>query len=483
MASIRNLPIRQRIVLIIMIISAAALTLFGGVLLTYDFVTERRDLFNNSTTLANVIADNIAAAVAFNDPDAAMDTLGSLRAEPSVVAACVYTSRGLFAKYVQHGQASCSEKPGTDPGIGEYVYIERPIDINGQQVGIVHVRATLAPTYARLRMEILAIVGILLCSALFAFVLSSWLQRFVSVPILSLARTANAVTNEKDYSIRAVKETGDELGQLVDAFNDMLVQIEARNSELQHRAAELGKANRTKDEFLATLSHELRTPLNSILGWSILMQGGRLSPEREKVALQSIERNARLQSRLIEDLLDVSRIITGKFTLDSSDVVLKQVVEGAIEIIRPIAESKQIQIQWKGTQEPVHIAGDAPRLQQAIWNLLSNAVKFSMNGGVVELGLEKTETHARISIRDNGIGIEPDFLPHVFERFRQADGSSTRSYGGLGLGLAIVRHIVEMHGGLVRAESKGKGRGATFTVELPLLERHARDAQLRMSSI
>jgi signal transduction histidine kinase len=162
---------------------------------------------------------------------------------------------------------------------------------------------------------------------------------------------------------------------------------------------------------------------------------------------------------------------------------LKPVIEGAIEIIRPIAESKQIQIQFKSTQEAVYVAGDAPRLQQAVWNLLSNAVKFSANGGTIELELDKTDSHARISVTDNGIGIEPDFLPYVFERFRQADGSSTRAYGGLGLGLAIVRHIVEMHGGLVRANSKGKGRGATFTIELPLLERHTRDVQFRMSSI
>jgi len=470
-------------VVIIMIVSAAALVLTGSVLLTYDFLTERKDLLNNSTTLAHVMADNIAAAVAFNDPDAAVDTLTSLRAEPSVVAACVYTTPGLFAKYAKSGQPPCPEKPANDLAGGSYLLIESPVDLNGQQLGIVQLRATLAPMYQRLRLEILAIIGILICSGLFAFVLSSWLERFISVPILTLAKTANAVTNEKDYSIRAVKDTGDELGQLVDAFNDMLVQIEARDSELQHRAAELVKANRTKDEFLATLSHELRTPLNSILGWSILMQGGSLSADREKTALQSIERNARLQSRLIEDLLDVSRIISGKFTLDSTDVALTPVVEGAIEIIRPIAESKQIHIRFAAPHEPVYVAGDAPRLQQAVWNLLSNAVKFSVSGGVIELAFDKTDSHARIAVTDSGIGIDPEFLPHVFERFRQADGSSTRSYGGLGLGLAIVRHIVEMHGGLVRANSNGKGRGSTFTIEIPLLERHTRDVQIRMSSI
>ena len=164
-------------------------------------------------------------------------------------------------------------------------------------------------------------------------------------------------------------------------------------------------------------------------------------------------------------------------------MTLKPIVEGAIEIIRPIAESKQIDIQCICTHEAVHVAGDGPRLQQAVWNLLSNAVKFSSNGGTVELALNKTDTHALISVSDSGVGIEPDFLPHVFERFTQADGSSTRAYGGLGLGLAIVRHIVEMHGGLVWADSKGKGRGATFGIELPLLERHTQDVQFGASSI
>src|SRR5947207_1229470 len=172
MASIRNLPLRQRIVVIIMIISAAALVLSGGVLLTYDFLTERRDLLNNSATLANVVAENVAAAVAFNDAGAAVDTLASLRAEPSVVAACVYTPQGLFARYVGPGQAGCPEKPETELGVRQYVHTESAIDLNGQQLGVVHLRATLAPMYALLRLQILAIVGVLICSSLFAFLLS-----------------------------------------------------------------------------------------------------------------------------------------------------------------------------------------------------------------------------------------------------------------------------------------------------------------------
>ena len=285
---------------------------------------------------------------------------------------------------------------------------------------------------------------------------------------MSLSNAANEVSRRKDYSIRVMKRNEDELGRLVDAFNEMLEQIQHRDRNLQQRTAELVEAGRMKDEFLATLSHELRTPLNSILGWAVLVQQGQLSEDREDKAMEAIERNARVQARLIEDLLDVSRIISGKFTLDSSPVVLNQIVEGAIEIIRPAAEAKETQIEVERPSTSVRITGDAARLQQVVWNLLSNAVKFTQERGRVIVRLEKTDVSARISVTDDGIGIPPDFLPYVFDRFRQADGSSTRRHGGLGLGLAIVRHIVEMHGGSVRVESQGSDRGSTFTIELPL---------------
>jgi signal transduction histidine kinase len=224
-----------------------------------------------------------------------------------------------------------------------------------------------------------------------------------------------------------------------------------------------------KDEFLATLSHELRTPLNSILGWAILVREGKLPPDREASALESIERNARMQARLIEDLLDVSRIISGKLTVDSSVVGLNQIVDSAIEVVRPAALAKQIRVEFKKPSEPVRITGDAARLQQVVWNLLSNAMKFTGDRGSVAVVLEKSGHYASISVSDNGIGIAPEFLPYVFDRFRQADGSSTRKHGGLGLGLAIVRHIVEMHGGSVGVDSRGRGQGTTFTIKLPLL--------------
>ncbi|MBD3882023.1 response regulator [Phormidium tenue FACHB-886] len=235
--------------------------------------------------------------------------------------------------------------------------------------------------------------------------------------------------------------------------------------ELQQRAEELTRANRIKDEFLAVLSHELRSPLNPILGWAKLLQNHDFDATLQKKAIETIERNAKLQSQLIEDLLDISRILNGKLTLDIGIVDLRATVRAALETVQLAADTKSIHIEMIVT--PLQVRGDANRLQQVVWNLLSNAIKFTPVGGSVTIKLEQLDSQAQISVSDTGKGIQPDFLPYVFESFRQADGSITRKFGGLGLGLAIVRQVVELHGGTVQAASPGEGQGATFTVRLP----------------
>jgi PAS domain S-box-containing protein len=227
-------------------------------------------------------------------------------------------------------------------------------------------------------------------------------------------------------------------------------------------------ANRAKDEFLATMSHELRTPLNALIGYAQLLRADQLPPTLVDHALESIERTAKLQSKLVDDLLDVSRIITGKLNLEVGWVDLATLVDNAVDTVRLAATGKRITVAVAIDRSGLAVLGDTTRLQQVMWNLLSNALKFTPEGGRVDICLERLESHARIVVSDTGQGISPDFLPHVFERFRQADGSTTRRSGGLGLGLAIVRHLVEMHGGTVSVESAGLGRGATFVVQLPL---------------
>jgi PAS domain S-box-containing protein len=292
--------------------------------------------------------------------------------------------------------------------------------------------------------------------------------------------------------------TPEEVDLLQSTCDQVAIALERANltASLQRQTEQLRRANHIKDEFLAVLSHELRSPLNPILGWSRLLQTGKLDATKTQQALATIERNARLQSELIDDLLDVSGILQGKLSLAVTSVDLATTIRSAIETVRLSAEAKSIDLRFTicdfGLEENSQnlafstsdelspnpkpqtpnpkfiILGDATRLQQVIWNLLSNAVKFTPAGGRVDVKLTIVDRHAHIIISDTGKGIAPDFLPHVFDYFRQEDSATTRQFGGLGLGLAIVRHLVELHGGTVYAESPGEGLGATFTVRLPL---------------
>ncbi len=259
-------------------------------------------------------------------------------------------------------------------------------------------------------------------------------------------------------------------GITMDITDDKLVEAERENLLWREKnaRAEAETANRLKDDFLATLSHELRTPLTSILGWSRMLATDQLDDEKAKRALQTIERNAKSQSQLIEDILDVSRIISGKMRLTVRPVDLTDVIESAIDSVRPAADAKEIRIQRVLDSGVGLISGDSDRLQQVIWNLLSNAIKFTPKGGRVQVKLERVNSHVELTIADNGSGIDAETIPFIFERFRQSDSSTTRTHGGLGLGLAIVRHLVELHGGVVSAASEGIGKGTVFTISFPL---------------
>ena len=242
---------------------------------------------------------------------------------------------------------------------------------------------------------------------------------------------------------------------------------------------EAERAGRMKDEFLATLSHELRTPLNAILGWSYILSSGQRSESQLKDGLNTIERNARAQTRIIEDLLDMSSIISGKVRLDVRRVDLSQVLQNALATVRPAAEAKGTVLQVILDPLAGSVSGDPDRLQQVFWNLLSNAVKFTPQGGLVQLNLERVNSHLQVCVSDSGEGISPQFLPYVFDRFRQSDASTTRQHGGLGLGLAIAKQLIELHGGTVLARSAGIGQGATFIVSLPLIAAHERETPSR----
>ncbi|HKB10296.1 MAG TPA: HAMP domain-containing sensor histidine kinase, partial [Vicinamibacterales bacterium] len=249
------------------------------------------------------------------------------------------------------------------------------------------------------------------------------------------------------------------------------VSVAIENARLFHHADHL---NRLKDEFLATLSHEMRTPLAAVLGWSRMLTSGHLDEARKAQAVDAIERNAQAQARIVDDILDVARGMSGNVRLDLQPMELLFVAQRSVEAIMPAAAAKHIHIEVRG--EPVSITGDPSRLQQVVWNLLSNAVKFTPAGGRVTVDVAANRGHAELTVADTGVGIPQAFLPFVFDKFRQADGSFSRQHGGLGLGLAIARHLIEVHGGSIEARSGGEGSGATFVIRLPRVPREAQDA-------
>ncbi len=301
------------------------------------------------------------------------------------------------------------------------------------------------------------------------------LGRRIEGPMSTLARQAEAMGRAEhiEFSAARVREI-DDVGSALVAASRLLRQRaderERYEGELAARAAELTEANRVKDEFLATVSHELRSPLNAIVGWTRMLKLGVPTDDGARArALETIERNAHLQEQLISDLLDVSRIVSGRLRIEARPVDIVPIVHEALDVVRPAADMKGVTLDTAFDLGGQAVLGDPDRLQQVLWNLLSNAVKFTPRGGRVTLRAANVNSHLEIAVTDNGEGISSEFLPHVFERFRQADGSLNRMHGGLGLGLSIVRHIMELHGGTVRAESDGPGRGATFTIELPAL--------------
>jgi len=298
-----------------------------------------------------------------------------------------------------------------------------------------------------------------------AQVRSLGMRSYMIVPLTARGRTLGAFTLATAESGRLYAAADFRFAQDV-AFRAALAVDNAR----AYNDAQV--ANRLKDEFLATLSHELRTPLNAILGYSRMLQSGMLKDDKRPQALQTVERNATSLTQIVEDILDVSRIISGKIRLNIQPVELPAVVSAAVATIIPAAQAKQIRVQTILDPRAAPISGDPDRMQQIVWNLVSNAVKFTPKGGIVQVRLERVNSHVEIVISDTGIGIAPDFLPHIFERFRQADSGTTREHAGIGLGLAIVRHLVELHGGTIHGSSDGREKGTTFRVRLPVMSVH-----------
>jgi signal transduction histidine kinase/ActR/RegA family two-component response regulator len=460
MPALSNRTLRQKLTLVTLVTVVAAQLCAAIVLIGFERSRTRRSVVTGLETLSRIVVENTAAAVDFGDPDAAADMLRSLDAQEGFERACLYDSQQrLFASFALAG--SCTPAPPADGasfGVG-VAYTAPVVSPLRGRVGTLTLWNSLSAVNDQLRDQIVTMLGVLLVSSLAAVLLMARLQRQLTAPLHHLAATAAAVSRDRDYSRRVTKEGNDEVGAVAEAVNDMLLQIQTRDEELL-------KALRLKDEFLATVSHELRTPLNAMLGWSHVLRNPHVTRATTEQAVLAIDRNARMQARLIEDILDVSRIVTGKLRLDPKPTDLVTIIRSAIDVVQPSAAARRITIH-ASLPATAPLMGDADRLRQVIWNLLSNAVKFTPPGGEVRVTLEEADETYQVAVVDSGQGISTEFLPFIFQPFRQADGSSTRSQGGLGLGLSIARHLTELSGGTIRAESEGPGRGATFSISLP----------------
>ena len=459
--------LRRKLTLGAVNIIIAAQLCAAVILIVLESSRARQILIEDLQTESRIVVDNIAAALDFGDQDAATETLRALGVHEGFQHACVYdTAAHLFAAHLVVG--ACETLPAPDGAVFDNgLIVNTPVVAPARgRVGTLSIKSDLSAINRRVRDQVVATAIVLLISSAAAVLLMARVQRQLTEPLHRLAATAQAVSRDRNYDRRVPTHADDEVGAVAEAFNDMLSQIKVRDEELQ-------TALRLKDEFLATVSHELRTPLNAMLGWSHVLRTPQLTPALAAQAVEAIDRNARWQARLIEDILDVSRIVSGKLRLEPTETDLVGIVRSAVDVVKPSADAKKIALDLT-LPGAAPFVGDSDRLRQVVWNILSNAVKFTPQGGRVDVRLSETPVEYHVDVTDTGRGISPDFLPYIFQPFRQADGSPTRSQGGLGLGLAIARHLTELSGGSIHASSEGLNRGATFSIRFPRPVRSAR---------
>ena len=462
----RSVPARLLVLMLSTTLVALMLALF--MLAVYDARNYNERWITDLTTQAEILGRSSAAAIAFDDPKTAQENLHLLRVRPKIFAAAIYDDEGrLFASYTREG-APVQSIPPTPLGDGatihhnEILLFKKIVDDGQVVVGTVYIRAQYELVERLLDyLGILAIVMTL--SMLAALLMGAWLQKTITTPIKDIAGVAREVMESRNFSLRVKKSTDDEIGYLVDAFNNMLAEIGRTSNALV-------TADRMKDQFIATLAHELRNPLAPIGNALHLLEMAGDRPEVAVNARLMMSRQLKQLVRLVDDLLDVSRITTGKLVLKKERVELHKIIDNAVEIARPLIASRGHQLQVELPTPPVYLHGDETRLAQVFSNLLNNAAKYTNPNGQIEITTEVDGSRIWVTVQDNGIGIPREIIDDIFQMFTQAHISHDRTQAGLGVGLALARRLIEMHDGTIRAYSGGIGHGSRFTVELPLLE-------------
>jgi two-component system, sensor histidine kinase len=461
--------VRRKTMMVVLVTTALALAVNAVALLFYEAQAFRNTHLAELRTQAEIVGRATAPALAFRDAKTASQDLTMLRARADIDAAAVYGSDGrLFASYQRQGEDVAPAVAGM-PGHhfqSDRVALFHPIVEQNETVGTVYLRGR-SGVAARVAGYVGILAAVMAIALAVAWLLSAWLQRAITRPIQAVAEAATEVIERRDLSVRARKLSDDEIGVLADALNRMLADLEHEMSERRSAEAALKAADRRKDEFLATLAHELRNPLAPIRNALFIMQGAK-DPAMGAEARAIIDRQLQQLVRLVDDLLDVSRITTGKLVLRKQRVDVRTIAQSALESVEPMIRFRALHLEADLPPEGVAIEADPTRMSQILLNLLNNAIKFTDSGGHISLRVAIEGSELVAVVRDDGIGLAPETLDEIFEMFAQVDRSLERTTAGLGVGLSLSRRLAELHGGTLEARSEGLGKGAEFILRVPV---------------